>query len=131
MTTLLNAVRCFVDRVTAHNDNLNDPRKDGTGIDAQVPTGDDYNDLLGMLVPLAATLMQAEAADVGDRFKSRKPELDTDHEGNERTTPAGSIWRVVEVNWPNAHLACDSTGAWIIPTVSELAEQFTKLNPRD
>lgn len=32
---------------------LDDPHGDGSGDDAESPTGDDYNDLYGTIVPLA------------------------------------------------------------------------------
>jgi hypothetical protein len=42
----------FFDDVDYHNRKLNDPKGNGTGDDAQSPTGDDYNALLGMIAKL-------------------------------------------------------------------------------
>lgn len=72
---------------------------------------------------------------VGDRFVNMKPELDgadsddigkspyVDSQG-ERTTPPGSIWRVIDVaNAPDSiGIVCEVTGGWINPTFAELQD---------
>jgi hypothetical protein len=65
------------------------------------------------------TLDQLKA---GDRFIGCCDELDTDHEGNERTTPAGSVWIVCTGPWDEEAVSifCEATGGWIMPTLAEL-----------
>lgn len=81
---------------------------------------------------------------IGDRFRNLHPELDgadssdvgvcpyTDENG-ERTTPAGKLWRIADINHVDSatggtvyDLVCDETGAWICPTDAELASDFVK-----
>jgi hypothetical protein len=46
--TLRSALQAIMD----HDKKLDDPRGDGSGIDAESPTGDDYNEVTALLQPL-------------------------------------------------------------------------------
>jgi hypothetical protein len=48
MTVLRNALTA----IQAHDRKLDDPRGDGSGNDAESPTGDDYNEVTGLLQPV-------------------------------------------------------------------------------
>lgn len=56
---LLLTLRGILADVRAHNGNLNDPEGNGSGDNAQSPTGDDYNYLLELLGPLYALTGEA------------------------------------------------------------------------
>ena len=62
---------------------------------------------------------------VGQRFTLTTDEKDTDHNDEERITPAGAVWRVLELE-PNCDpimqygIVCDQTGGWIHITQEEL-----------
>ena len=45
-------VRVRLLHILAHDRNLDDPKGDGSGVDAESPTGDDYNDVVSALSPL-------------------------------------------------------------------------------
>ena len=59
----------------------------------------------------------------GTRLISLREEIDT-AEDAQRITPAGSIWRVREINGQDRYVTCEVTGACIVPTVHELHTQF-------
>jgi len=66
----------------------------------------------------------------GSRFVNRFPERDRDEADRERTTPAGLEWLVSHVaddkgEGADVHLICDSTGAWICPSATDLWTRFT------
>lgn len=69
---------------------------------------------------------------VGQRFTLTTDEFDTDHNGEERITPAGSVWRVAELE-PHCDalmqysIVCDKTGGWIHITQNELGKCGCKL----
>jgi hypothetical protein len=66
---------------------------------------------------------------IGDQFTSLLDEVDTDENGEERITPAGSLWRIADHNHGDTwDLVCDETGAWICPTEAELAQQFKRVD---
>lgn len=48
----LATLRRVLEAVHAHDMTLNDPNGDGSGDSAQAPTGDDYNEVTGLLQPL-------------------------------------------------------------------------------
>ena len=64
---------------------------------------------------------------VGQRFTLKTDETDTDQNSEERVTPAGSIWRVAELE-PHCDpimqygVVCDKTGGWIHITQEELGK---------
>lgn len=80
---------------------------------------------------------------IGTLFASVRDEIDDDHRGLVRTTPAGSIWEVVSIDrysYPASKnapagsvcaytLACPATGAAITPYTSIEGEPFG--HPRD
>jgi hypothetical protein len=61
---------------------------------------------------------------VGTLFVSLRDEMDDD-DGRERITTAGNVWKVITVNGDDRYIACEATGASIVPTVAELLTQFT------
>lgn len=67
------------------------------------------------------------AISIGNLYCSLRDELDLDHESQERVTPAGSTWRVTDVDETYISIVCDATGGWINPTAEELAQDFRKL----
>lgn len=70
--------------------------------------------------------LQIPILKVGDKFTLATNETDCDEHDQERVTPAGSLWRVLELE-PNCDpvmqysVACDATGGWIHITHSELS----------
>lgn len=53
---LMDTLRECLGNVKTWNDTLNDPRRDGSGIDAKSPDGDDYNEVLSAIEPLFALI---------------------------------------------------------------------------
>lgn len=49
---LMSALRNQLQAIMDHDKGLNDPNGDGSGDNAQSPTGDDYNEVCGLLQPL-------------------------------------------------------------------------------
>jgi hypothetical protein len=49
---LLTALRTALEAIQAHDRKLDDPHGDGSSRDAESPTGDDYNEVTGILQPL-------------------------------------------------------------------------------
>jgi len=72
-------------------------------------------------------LSQIPLLQVGDEFTLTTDELDLDENSEERTTPAGSVWRVVELE-PHCDpimqysVVCEATGGWIHLTHDEIAK---------
>ncbi|MFB9160465.1 hypothetical protein ACFFT9_22795, partial [Chromobacterium violaceum] len=70
---------------------------------------------------MASTILK-----VGDKFTLKTDESDLDENGQERITPALSVWEVVELE-PECDpvmqysVVCHQTGAWIHITHTELA----------
>jgi hypothetical protein len=62
---------------------------------------------------------------IGDLYKSLRDELDMDENRRDRITPAGSVWRVTEVEPTFISIVCDATGGWINPDATDLALDFT------
>lgn len=62
---------------------------------------------------------------VGAVVINRLDQIDLDHNGEERITKAGNRWSVFYVDGESRHIACEETGAWIVPTISELRQQFS------
>ena len=64
---------------------------------------------------------------IGTQLKSLLDEIDDDDE-MERTTPAGSLWRVVALEQSGCFdarlIVCDATGATIVPSVESLDLSF-------
>ena len=59
-------------------------------------------------------------------YISKGNELDTDDDGAQRITPAGSTWVLSGSDGDLHYLDCDETGASIICDSSELATQFSE-----
>jgi len=57
---------------------------------------------------------------IGQLFSNVLPESDSDENGADRITPAGSTWRVTEVGDEYVSIVCDATGGWINPTHDEM-----------
>lgn len=74
-------------------------------------------------------VLAAQAPAVGALYVSRRDELDCDPDGRDRVTPAGSLWRVVEVAPAFVSIVCDATGGWINPDADELARDFRAVQP--
>lgn len=66
---------------------------------------------------------------VDTKFISKLDELDDDEHGEERITPAGSVWEVtgVDVDAGVFHIACPATGAWICPCEKALSNDFSQI----
>lgn len=71
----------------------------------------------------------------GQQYRSLRDEIDTDEDGGERTTPAGSVWTLDSVNYTDPrdgdvwNAICGATGAWVVVTLGELARDFTPVEP--
>lgn len=74
----------------------------------------------------AAKVMQQRAHyPIGTVVISRKDELDDDENGEERTTPAGSEWKVTfHENDGSCHIVCAATGGWIVPCLHTMINDF-------
>ncbi len=59
-------------------------------------------------------------------YVSKADELDTDENGAQRITPAGSIWTLSLSEGESHYLDCKATGASIICDSRELAAQFAQ-----
>ncbi len=48
----MSTLQTALEGIQAHDRHLDDPRGDGSGDNAQSPTGDDYNEVCGLLQPI-------------------------------------------------------------------------------
>lgn len=66
---------------------------------------------------------------LGLSFSSNGDEIDDDHLGRERTTPAGSEWIVnsFDEDVKAYSLTCDKTGGWIFATADDLRTDFSEI----
>lgn len=66
---------------------------------------------------------------IGLCFSSKGDEIDDDHLGRERITPAGSTWTAnsFDKDAQAYSLTCDTTGGWIFATESDLRADFTEI----
>ncbi len=61
---------------------------------------------------------------VGAVLISLRDEVDHDEHDNERVTPAGSKWVILEIDPASIHIACHETGASIFVSVCQIGADF-------
>lgn len=69
---------------------------------------------------------------VGTLLLSKLPLTDDGPDGEERITPAGSVWRIKKPMGPDGdyEIVCDLTGGWLYTMADDLDDHFHVLPPR-